>query len=212
MKVISLPQPNALFVAHGYQTIVTREYDTKHRGWVAIHATNDTPDIDNLPVWPYVDVVHRVDDERHAKGWSVFGTNGVNAFDVLPRGCIIGVAWLAKTERTDGITERWNRREHDWRLDDPDYADVPAWEPTFSDFTRGRMAWWLTSPAPLIRPIRIDAELTGFGLWDLPEEADVPIAMDIAKQGIVLPDNFDPAFFRKINRRGNTEATRPRNM
>lgn len=212
MKAISLPQPNALFVAHGYQTIVTREYDTKHRGWVAIYASNLAIDGKMMNVFPHEACVYKIDEERHAKGWSPFVSGGRRSADCLPIGVIVGVAWLAKVERTDGITERWNRRDNDWRLDDPDYNDVPAWEPSFGDFTRGRMAWWLTNPVPLIRPIRIPTEMAGFGLWDLPEEADVPIALDIGKQGIALPDFSEPAFFRKINRRGETEGNRPRNM
>jgi hypothetical protein len=218
VKVISVHQPNALLVAHGYQTILTREYDTGHRGWLAIHATKRWPDdtIRSLAVWPTLQALAEI------MGRDI---NPNEAMDWMPRGAIVGVAWLAKTERTDGITERWNRREDTWKLDAPDYNDVPQWEPTFGDFKRGRRAWWLCHPVALRTPIPVDGLP---GMWDTETAATrdgIPthefsdadhyesrVLTDIRNQGVTLPDQFDPPFFRLISRRGETPASLPRNM
>ncbi len=234
MKVISLHQPNALLVAYGYQTIVTKAIDAGHRGWVAIHATSDwhAPAKAMLEVWPVPDILERIDSERQDKGWEMYFPNPIDreTFDKMPMGAIVGIAWLAKTERTNGITERWNRKELLWKLDEPDYNDVPAWEPSFSDFTNGRRAWWLCSPIPLRKPVPVRGMV---GLWDTEEAAvrdrgdgrsktpgarydvyEAEVQMDITThQGLFrMPSEFDEAFWRTINRRGETVATRPRNI
>lgn len=217
MKAISLDQPSALFVAHGYQTIITSSITTNHRGWVAIHATKNPPEINRdlvRDVFPFADCLVRINnrrmEQRHPPYFHLnvadHGRSYLSAaYDDLPKGMIVGVAWLAKVERTDGITERWNRRELLWSLEDPDYNDVPAWEPSFSDFSNGRHAWWLSNPIALKTPAIVSA--SGPGLWDAAVMAT--IAEDLREQGLVLPDPFDAAFFRKVGRRGETDATRP---
>lgn len=229
MKVISLAPPNALLAAYGYQTVVTRLTDTDHRGWVALHASEDfaTEAKGMLDVWPVGEILERIDSERLDKGWEPLFPNEGGAAQQMPSGAIIGVAWLAKTEKTHGLTERWNRRDLLWKLDEPDYNDVPAWEPMFSDYSYGRRAWWLCSPIPLQSPIPVQGMI---GVWDTKDAAkrdndepgslkaigsdvyEAQVVADLVQQSITLPDQFEESFWRTINRRGTTPATRPRSV
>lgn len=43
MKALTLWQPWASFVAHGLKVYETRSWDTKYRGWLAIHAASRIP-------------------------------------------------------------------------------------------------------------------------------------------------------------------------
>ncbi len=249
MKVLSIPQPHALLAVHGYMTIASRSVDTNHRGWLAIHASKEMPVeyAGMLDVWPVPEIMVRINRIRwFERQWGPLFEDEEVGFDIplgkmdvpsvvrsrmaesLPRGAIVGLVWLAKTEDAFKAYTHWNRREDAWRLGAPDYNDVPSWEPSFGDYRKGNRAWWFCHPVPLKTPVPVEA--IGPGLWDTLNAADrdrqrvdtlgvtrfdayeEAVYRDIAAQDITLPDMFDPAFYRLINRRGETDATRPVNL
>jgi hypothetical protein len=146
MRVITLPPTNALLVAHGFQTIITRPTDTNYRGYVAIYAAKELSDLDRslMAIYPFTDCLARVGDSRVERGWdgfwrttrqmgwaSTIESNPKYAKEIedgLPKGAIVGVAWLAKTQNAVAAYANWNRREDVETLDDEaDYNDVPRW-------------------------------------------------------------------------------------
>lgn len=217
MKAVSLSPLHATFAAWGYTSILTPSYDANHRGWVALHASHAmaAETFPLLDVYPTMDILGQITARAKAYDWTPWP---------LPEGheagLIVGVAYLAKTENAFKAYTNWNRREDTWCLMDPDYTDVPCWQPSYGEYDRSKRAWWLCHPRPLRNPILVK----GFGGMWATEDADardktkpfedyeIRIIADLKSQGITLPNEFDPAFWRTINRRGETDETRPKNL
>lgn len=125
MKVLTLTQPWATFVAAGAKSIETRDWRTSYRGRIAIHAAKSVP--------PWV-----VDWSRDPEIAGLLEREGVQSPLALPRGCVVAVAWLAAVEPTEiaragrHVTER---------------------EKLLGDFGPGRFAWRLRDVIRLPQPV-----------------------------------------------------------
>jgi hypothetical protein len=192
-------QPHATLSAVGAKTIETRPFETKHRGWVAIHAAKTSPA-------EYTDLA-KIDPFLRVLQATVRGYDGIES---LPTGAIVGVYWLAAVMDAVLTTERWKQLPA-YTLPYADYDDVPMGEAAFGDYTRGRKAWWTTNIVALPEPIPCSGAQ---GMWDtrmhypdLPASAIDPLEAKVREQlldtDVRMIDAWDdPAFWRLVNRRG----------
>ena len=86
MKALTLWQPWATFVAHGLKTVETRSWDTRYRGWLAIHAAAQMPAV----------IVKACRGGRFAGWLEKLGYT----VETLPRGVVVCKADLITTFQT----------------------------------------------------------------------------------------------------------------
>jgi hypothetical protein len=138
MKAITLIQPWATLVVHGFKHFETRSWETCHRGELLIHAGKKrNPAIDDLCTQePFKSCLARA---------------GYHSSDDLPRGAIIGRVNLLACHKVEDIH--------------PD--DLSEIERAFGDYRTGRYAWQLDIPSRLDVPIDFRGALTIFEVPDV---------------------------------------------
>lgn len=94
MKVITLWQPWASLIAHGYKTYETRSWTTSYRGQLAIHAAKRLPERGELA--GQTDILAALKEI------------GIKAVGDLPFGCILCVAELVDVTPTGGNRYAWH--------------------------------------------------------------------------------------------------------
>lgn len=135
-KAVSIWNPHAWFAGSGQKEWETRSWRAWHRGPIAIHAAKKVvagPRLD--PAWGLIE-----------PGEYTFGA-------------IIGVAFLARVERTEAL------------------ADLSPWERALGDFRPGRWAWRLENAAILPEPVKVSGRQ---GIFSLPREVRDAIAESLA--------------------------------
>ena len=127
VKALTLTQPWATLVITGRKRFETRSWRTDYRGQLAIHAAKGMP------------------------GWAAevareFGLDPTT----LPRGVVLGTAYLTATSRTEEVREalRWA----------DDHLELAA-----GDYDDDRWAWQFVMPLALAKPIPARGAL---GLWE----------------------------------------------
>lgn len=144
LRGLSLLQPWAGLIAAGAKTIETRSWDTTYRGQVAIHASKRfTREQRTLCLEsPFREALRlRFPSLYH----DTYG---------LPVGCIVAVARVQWTERTDLFDTLTY-----------DLIQRAEKERAFGDYSPGRYAWLLTDIRPLPTPVPCKGAL---GLWAVP--------------------------------------------
>ena len=155
MKVISLLQPWAslCFIINPatgkpYKKIETRSFNTKHRGELLIHASNNNK--------------HAIALAMQEPFYSAIG--GLRAAYALPTGKIIGKVTITDTKRTSDKVENYIASEWVNQLSDKELA--------FGDFSPNRYGWLLEDAKSFDEPIPCKGALS---LWDLPKELEVEV-------------------------------------
>lgn len=123
MKAITLWQPWATFVVTGMKEYETRSWSTTHTGPLAIHAAARTP------------AKGRRICEASPEIQAALEELGVT-LEELPRGAVLGQVWLYGVEPVETVRDRLSRRER-----------------ALGDYSAGRFAWRLASPARYGLPI-----------------------------------------------------------
>lgn len=140
MKALSLTQPWASMIAYGGKLIETRNWDTKFRGWLVIHAANGQTADDRalMDFEPYKSVL-----AHHGI------TSGNAVHDVVPRGAAHAVARLIDIVRTDNLRMDQVLTSHgrSWNL--------TAQELCLGDYSPDRYAWLLADVTRLTMPRRM---------------------------------------------------------
>jgi hypothetical protein len=146
MKALTIWQPWATLVAIGAKRIETRGWETRYRGWLAIHAARkSTPDLRDLVTeWPFAEVL-----QPH-----------IHEHGALPLGAIVAVARLVGCERSEDLVDRI-------ALDEPTRdPDFPEFERVFGGYAPGRFGWILGDVFALPEPIEVGGAQ---GLWTVAE-------------------------------------------
>lgn len=139
MKVISIRQPWATLISLGEKKYETRSWKTKHRGKLAIHASQK---ID-------IDACH---DREIAE---TLNKHGIVLTNDLPIGAIIAVSELKDCHRVMIEELCWANLEGG--------EIVKGNEFIFGDYSTGRYAWQLENVQQLEEPIPVKGQL---GLWN----------------------------------------------
>ena len=149
MKAITIHQPWASLIAHGYKRFETRGWRTNYRGPIAIHAGQK---IDSEAV--------RMLATEYTRIW--------RDISPLPKGCIVAV-----TELVDCLmVSNWGRSISNWSAngtpvlhgkDEDIFLDTNDMEYRFGDYTPGRYAWELANVRRLPEPIPARGRQ---GLWN----------------------------------------------
>lgn len=136
MRALSLTQPWASLVVIGAKRVETRSWYTQFNGRIAIHAS-----------------LKWADDDKELCGEEPFRTalhaGGYEGPADLPRGAIIGTAFLYGCRFTEDVAPQLSETERE-----------------FGNYERGRYAWFLRDPFRLTEPIPMRGAL---GLWRVPE-------------------------------------------
>lgn len=163
MKALTLTQPYASLIAIGAKTIETRDWATKYRGPLAIHAGKGLG-----PVGGRRGMFRLCNTSPFAEVLDAAAIWHTTAIDHLPYGAIVAVVELVDCRPTAGT-----RKENGWG---PKYADwvhdLTAQERAFGDYTPGRYGWMLTNIRALPMPIAAKGALSLWE-WDPPTERTV---------------------------------------
>lgn len=131
VRAITVHQPWATLLALGLKRFETRDWDTRHRGPLVIHAGKRiTEDGEMAFSW------------LQRRGIDV----GAERLADMPRGAVVGVAELAYCYSTEFLLDTGRHVLNAQAKD-------PALEVTLGDFSRGRFAWLLSAPRALRQPI-----------------------------------------------------------
>ena len=158
MKAITLTQPYATLIAIQAKHIETRGWDTKHRGWLAIHAGMNMSPVGGERG---LRTLLRLNDAIcHALRDAHPGLSNDDICTALPRGAVIAVATLVDVVRlTDASPYRYERavgeRAVTWELSKDEVA--------MGDYRMGRYLWLLADVYPLVRPAWVKGRQ---GLWN----------------------------------------------
>lgn len=150
MKALTLTQPYATLVAHGYKRFETRAWGTDHRGPLAIHAARSLEGVGGKAAFVELCGLTPFREALGAAGYR-------QAFD-LPRGRVLALVMLAEVLPTESAVVR--------------YVIEGTDEEAFGDYSRGRKAWRFDAVAALRVPIVCSGSL---GLWELPPAAAVQL-------------------------------------
>lgn len=147
MKAITIHQPWASLIAHGYKRFETRSWSTKYRGPIAIHASKQLLYDYRLP-------------KLSGRLWEL----GFRKEEDFPLGCVIAVADVVECRKvSDWMSNNdlpiLHGRENDYYLDEQEYV--------FGDYTPGRYAWELANVRQ-IDPVPARGQQ---GLWNWEESA-----------------------------------------
>ena len=136
IRAITIWQPWASLIIGGFKHFETRSWTTSYRGWLAIHAAKR---------WEPEQKRFIEHNEFVQQALSAIGYHQPND---LPRGAIIGKAYLSRVITTDG----------------QDILSLGQHELSLGDWSPGRFAWCLNSRYP----IRFNEPVTVLGrqgLW-----------------------------------------------
>ncbi|HET9012232.1 MAG TPA: ASCH domain-containing protein [Gemmatimonadaceae bacterium] len=153
MKALSLWQPYASLAAARAKRVETRDWNTEHRGPLAIHATASVPEPYRSA---YETMVHRepFDRWRRALGYS--------SLAAFPHGAIVGLVHVTSVVRLGPLVTETIRRSNG--------SDEIA----FGNYDEGRYGWALDDDAILLpRPVPCRGERR---IWTLPLDAERAIA------------------------------------
>ncbi len=166
IKCISLWQPWASLVVLGHKKIETRGYNTKHRGPLLIHATQ------NRNVLRSYTVEQQVAQEAY---WKY--KTGLSA-DKLPFGAIIGCVNVVGSAQA----EYYKNIANCVPLSKGGKIDEEEWkrEMAFGDYSAGRYGWLLSDPLVFKDPIPAKG-MQGFWMPDDITMLIVKIAIAEAK-------------------------------
>lgn len=120
MKALSLWQPWASLVALGEKRVETREWTTKYRGELAIHATAKIP-----PRWLGASRDSEIFRTEFADVFSVPVNTAEQAMRNLPRASVLCIVRLAEIQQTVNVREMLCKREL-----------------IFGNYAEGRYAWF----------------------------------------------------------------------
>lgn len=138
MRAITLTQPWATLVVLGLKQYETRSWRPKYAtcGDLAIHAAKEFPQEARSRCYqePFVTALAR---------------GGYTKPSDLPRGAIVGVAWLTGIQR----------------VSDLDLNMMSETEIAFGDYAPGRFAWRLIGAVRCAEPVPARGSL---GIWDVP--------------------------------------------
>jgi hypothetical protein len=171
VKALTLHEPWASLVSHGFKTIETRSWQTKYRGPLAIHASKkrfgfNSETAEFVRTWS-VDV------------WRAVPKAGADPemCDNYPLGCVVATAHLDDVVPTDPEAENGLMWSRIWN-DDPEEVEFWAsqgwWrhggdpvahtaQRRYGDFAPGRWAWLLSDVMSLVKPVPVKGAL---GLWN----------------------------------------------
>lgn len=180
MKVLSVRQPWAWAIIHGGKNVENRNWETKYRGPLAIHAGKQFD--------------MRLDDFRdycrgdYGNPWLRMATEFINEYDFVgnePRGAIVGVVDLVDCIPSHTCDSPWKAGP------DPDY-----W------------CWKLANPRQLETPILLKGQLGLFDVPDHIFQKSCPYAMAKLEEGCsVTAGSLDVgAFIRRVNAQKDGEA------
>ena len=147
-----MTQPWATLVAIGANVIETRDWPTKYRGPVAIHAAKGFP--------PDARALCRTEPFRAA-----LAAGGYVSADDLPRGAIVAVVVLQALLACGPSTVREIRARSR-------RGELPPHEADFGDFSDGRYGFVLDDVRRVDPPVPARGML---GLWEVPEETQEQI-------------------------------------
>lgn len=165
MKALSLWEPWASLVAIGAKKIETRSWETRHRGWLAIHASKTWryDSEEQCRREPFARTLRQHGYEPNTAIWRQWGS-------VLPLGCIIAVAYLDRCfEFTQNVTYEF-----------PDGCRIVLAEPelSFGDFAPGRFGWVFPHVYRLATPVPCRGHQS---LFDLPADIEAQVRGQIGE-------------------------------
>lgn len=155
MKALTLHEPWASLIACGIKTIETRDWPTKYRGPLAIHAAKRKMDHVGMALW----WEHRLDIEPTEDAVVAYGM--VVATCELVDVVLTDDLYMPTVAEPDRIADRHMRSipNAQWAITE----NLP-----YGDFSRGRYAWLLHNVKPLVRPI-ISRGYQRIWNWEIPE-------------------------------------------
>lgn len=157
LRILSLWQPWASLIAFGEKSIETRSWQTKYRGWVAIHAAKRwTAAERNQLREPFF----REAMEHHFAHLS-------HAEVLMPLGAIVAVARLTACYPMLEIADRYPDTGRDILVGPDSRLTVDDTEHAFGIYAPGRYAWVLRDTVAVPEPIPFRGRQ---GLIAAPEE------------------------------------------
>jgi len=152
MKALTLTQPWATLVAIGAKRIETRDWSSRYRGPLAIHAAKGFPDGARAVVGriPFLEALNAA---------------GIHRWDQMPLGAIVATAVLRDVFRFHYATR-------DDVIASSRAGKFPPHESSFGDYAAGRYGFVLESVRKLDMPIACRGAL---GLWNLPPDVEAAV-------------------------------------
>jgi len=140
MKALTLYEPWAWLVLHGWKEVETRSWHTDYRGLLAIHAGKKR-DVDGKILHLRMNAVRGVSDRL------------IPPFEELPFGCVIATCRLAAIIATAAYDPKV--LETNCRFMSPPFEPAHGWETErlFGNYGPGRFAWILRDVMPVDPPI-----------------------------------------------------------
>lgn len=138
VMLLSLHQPWATLLSLGIKTIETRSWDTRERGWLAIHAAKH---------WNQeaVDLCRILPEFRNALNGAGFDVDTwTRRTTELPLGAIVGIGRLTGCFSTHGDGQIGSRQG---------FIKVSEADRAFGNFEKGRFGWFFENLQVLPEPI-----------------------------------------------------------
>lgn len=159
MKVLTLTQPWATLVALGAKRIETRNWATRYRGPLAIHAAKGYGDLgswkamrDLCGTQPFFEALMPI-----VPGFDTYCDRDA-IFEQLPLGAIVAVCELVDCVST-GLYSSVQHGDDIWQVPPGNMSR----EYSFGDYSPGRFAWLLANVRALPEPVPAKGAL---GLWE----------------------------------------------
>jgi activating signal cointegrator 1 len=133
MKAITLHEPWAWLVLHGWKEVETRSWSTDYRGLLAIHAGKKR-DVDGAMLHLRMNSIRGVSDRL------------IPPFEELPFGAVIATCRLSAVIPMHRLADEAKRLA---------FEPARGWEveQLFGNYERGRFAWLLRDVTPVDPPI-----------------------------------------------------------